>query len=302
MPEMSASMQALIASEQLPPTIERTITSVYAPLAESLATSALHRPSMLVGISGPQGSGKTTLAKFLRVLLDERGLRAEVVSLDDFYLTRHERGELAARVHPLLATRGVPGTHDVMLATQVLDALKSAGTVCLPAFNKAQDDRRPRDTWQAVTAPLDIILFEGWCVGARPQSSSALVAPINALERERDPDGIWRRYVNEALAHGYQQLFERLDSLVMLMPPSFDVVAEWRIQQEHKLRARLAAEQGDTTRVMSDMQVREFVAHYERLTRSILEEMPARADHVIRLDAARRPMGSGQHHSSIGGR
>lgn len=108
------------------------------------------------------------------------------------------------------------------------------------------------------------------------------------MEQCQDAEGIWRRYINDALATDYQRLFASIDRLVLLAAPGFDVVARWRCEQEHKLRERVMQQHGDLTRVMSDAQVREFVAHYERLTRHVLAEMPARADAVVRLDEARR--------------
>ncbi|HEX5377408.1 MAG TPA: kinase, partial [Phenylobacterium sp.] len=149
-------------------------------------------------------------------------------------------------------------------------------------------DRRPESQWTRVLAPVDVILFEGWCVGARPQPPQALAEPINALERLEDPEGRWRAYANDALAGPYRALFDRLDLFVLLQAPSFEVVLEWRREQERKLRERLAREGADPGRAMSDEAVARFIAHYERITRWILDEAPGRADIVVRLDAGRR--------------
>ena len=112
--------------------------------------------------------------------------------------------------------------------------------------------------------------------------------PVNTLERDEDASGIWRRYVNTALLQDYAQLFAQLDLQVMLQAPSFDVVYAWRLEQEHKLRARLQQSGSDLTRVMDDAAVARFIAHYERITRHLLDEMPARADILLQLDAARQ--------------
>jgi D-glycerate 3-kinase len=221
-------------------------------------------------------------------MLALRGVRAAVLSIDDLYLKREEREALAASVHPLLITRGPPGTHDVPLGLDVLDRLFKPGEVPLPRFDKALDTRKPFDQWDVVQGPVDVILFEGWCVGARPEEPAALREPINALERDEDPDGVWRTYVNDALAGPYQDLFSRIDLLVMLKAPSFEVVLNWRIEQEHKLKARLAASGGDLARTMSDAEIGRFIAHYERVTRCILAEMPARADVLAELDETRQ--------------
>ena len=252
------------------------------------AASIGERKPLVVGLSGAQGSGKSTLARRLTQDLIARGFKVATLALDDVYLPRAEREHLARTVHPLLETRGVPGTHDVALALQLLSELGGTGTVWLPVFDKAIDDRRPKTEWVPVEAPVDIVLFEGWCVGAVPQSEAALVEPINTLEREEDPDGVWRKYVNRGLADTYQRLFARIDLLILLAAPSFDVVYRWRLQQENELRSRIAEEGGDGSQLMDDRQLERFIAHYERLTRHMLDEMPTRADIVVRLSPDRR--------------
>lgn len=275
-----------MAQERLPASYEAVVREVAAPLAERIAAAA--RPGgIVVGICGPQASGKSTLTAVLARLLERRGLKTAAISLDDLYLTRGERQELAERVHPLLAVRGVPGTHDVALGVEMLAALRRPGTHERPVFEKARDDRRGQGA--PFEGPADVVLFEGWCVGARAQPTAALAAPVNALEAGQDADGAWRGFVNAALAGPYQQLFGALDLLVLLQAPSFEVVLGWRIEQERKLRERLSREGADASRAMSDAQVEGFIAHYERLTRWILEEMPRRADVVVGLDAERRP-------------
>jgi D-glycerate 3-kinase len=247
-----------------------------------------HGPGLLVGLAGAQGSGKSTLTAALQSRLAEAGLGVAVLSIDDVYLTRAEREALAQRVHPLLRTRGPPGTHDVVLAERVLGGLRRPGATALPRFDKARDDRRPPDQWDAADGPVDVIVLEGWCVGVGPQPESALAEPVNTLERVQDAAGTWRRWVNAALAGSYQRLFARLDRLVVLQAPSFDVVLGWRLEQERALRARLDAT-GEPGRTMTDAEVQAFVAHYERLTRHALTDLPPRADVVIGLTQDRTP-------------
>jgi D-glycerate 3-kinase len=134
---------------------------------------------------------------------------------------------------------------------------------------------------------MRVVILEGWCVGALPQTAAQLMTPVNALEREEDPDGRWRGYVNDALTTRYPALFNRLSLLVLLAAPSFEVVQRWRGEQEQRLREKLQREGGDATRVMDDAAIARFIAHYERVTRQILQEMPLRADHLISLDAQR---------------
>ncbi|MGZ6050127.1 MAG: kinase, partial [Phenylobacterium sp.] len=216
------------------------------------------------------------------LLLAERGMRAVALSLDDFYLTHDARQRLAKEVHPLLATRGPPGTHDVGMAAAAIDQLRSKGKVSLPRFDKATDTRTPRGTWETLASPVDVILLEGWCVGAVSQGEAALATPVNDLERDEDPKGIWRHYVNDQLDGPYKALFARLHDLILLEAPSFEVVAGWRAEQEAKL---LAQGKGG----MAETEIARFVAHYERLTRWILAEMPGRADWVVTLDTERNP-------------
>jgi D-glycerate 3-kinase len=277
-----------LREEKLPDSYRHTIESALLPLGEALATRIRHSDSLVViGLCGAQGSGKSTASAVLAELLNRADLPAAAMSIDDFYLPHGERQQLARSVHPLLATRGVPGTHDVELAQAVIESLADAGATHVPVFDKATDDRKPRSQWRSIEGPLRAVILEGWCVGARPEPAARLATPVNALERDEDAQGRWRGYVNAALEGRYAALFARLSPMVLLAAPSFEVVLAWRTEQEHKLRARLAREGGDGSRVMDDAQVARFISHYERITRHILEEMPARADHLIALDAGR---------------
>jgi D-glycerate 3-kinase len=240
------------------------------------------RAPLVVGICGAQGSGKTTLVAALAQALEAEGIATAALSLDDLYLTRAERQELARTVHPLFATRGVPGTHDVALGLEVHAALERGAAARLPRFDKGSDDRAPIEIWPSAPADTQVLLLEGWCLGARPQSPAALAVPVNALEAEDDPESVWRSHANAALAGPYQDLFARIDLLALLAAPGWEVVARWREQQEAELRATGAA------RAMSPAEVQRFIQHYERLTRWILEEMPGRADLVVRLDEGRQ--------------
>ena len=279
----AADLDRFIAEEQLPESFRRTAELVCEPLAARAQRRRIDRKRCaVIGLCGAQGSGKTTVAKYAQLLLQDRGMRAVALSLDDFYLTHDARQRLAREVHPLLATRGPPGTHDVAMAAAAIDQLRAKGKVALPRFDKATDTRTPRGTWETLASPGDVILLEGWCVGAVSPGEAALAIPVNDLERDEDPKGIWRHYVNDQLDGPYKALFARLHDLVLLEAPSFDVVAGWRAEQEAKLRAK---GQGG----MDEAQVARFVSYYERLTRWILAEMPGRADWVITLDTERNP-------------
>ena len=283
-------LAAFMAEERLPAEFAETVETIWRPLAARIANAAHGRPAFVAGVCGTQASGKSTAVAVIERLLQDDGLTVAVLSIDDLYLTRAQRQTLAEQVHPLFATRGPPGTHDIGLALRLLDALARPGEVALPRFDKAADDRRPEAQWDQIAAPVDVVLFEGWCVGALPQPAGELARPINRLERERDPDGVWRTYANDQLAGSYGTLFRRIDRLVLIQAPDFDTVLDWRREQERKLRERLARDGAGPGRAMSDAEVETFIAHYERLTRHILAEMPSRADEVVRLDARRRPL------------
>jgi D-glycerate 3-kinase len=259
--------------------------ALVAALAEAITETRerLDRP-VLIGISGVQGSGKSTLSMQLEAALGGVGLNVATLSLDDLYLTRAEREQIAITQHPLFITRGVPGTHDLALADTVITRLLSGeGPVAIPRFDKAVDDRAPERDWPVVAAPLDVLLFEGWCIAATPEPESALAAPINALEAAEDRDGGWRRTVNAALADGYQRLFARIDFLILLRAPDFSAVRAWRQQQEDALRAKCGAGAG-----MEAAALGRFIAHFERLSRHMLASPPPPEAVIIGLDAGRR--------------
>lgn len=275
------AIDALIETEALPRDYAAVVELAWQPLADRIASEG-KRP-LVVGINGAQGSGKTTLCRFLEELLYQRRLRTVTLSLDDLYLTKAERLTLAQDEHPLFATRGVPGTHDVALGEAILDALRADRTTTLPRFDKAADDRAAEG--KIAEGPVDVILFEGWCVGAVPQPAAALRDPVNRLEADEDPDGSWRREVNRRLATDYAELFARIDLLVMLKVESFEAVRANRRLQEQKLAARDPA----GAALMDDTALDRFLMYYERLTRWMLQEMPARADVLIPIGPDQRP-------------
>lgn len=255
---------------------------------EDALRSSAKRP-LTVGICGAQGSGKSTIAQALHDKFVAGDLKVALFSLDDLYLSREDRKMLAAE-HPLFEVRGVPGTHDVALGEQVIAACGLPGRVLLPRFSKERDEPCPQSEWVEIEGPVDLILFEGWCVGALPQPAEALLEPVNTLERYEDHKAVWRSSVNRHLANEYQRLFANIDQLVLLAAPGFDVVATWRQEQEHVLRERLRSQGRDLASTFSDSEIERFVQHYQRITQHILAEMPDRADLVVRLDAHQKPV------------
>jgi len=266
--------------------LEQALIDIYVPLAASLVQQTEdHHSPRVIGINGAQGSGKTTLCTLLKVVIEEGfAKRVAAFSIDDIYLTHAERKTLAKEIHPLLETRGVPGTHDVTLGLDLLAGLrelKSGQTMSIPLFDKAIDDRSAEENFRQVTGPIDLVLFEGWCVGVKAQREEALAIAVNSLERLEDPDQIWRSYVNKQLQKDYKELFNQIDFLVMLKIPGMTSVMEWRSKQESKL-GRTSAQSG--RKIMNAAELQRFIMHYERLTRATLTEMPDRADLVFELD------------------
>ena len=248
---------------------------------------ARSRRPYILGLSGLQGSGKSTLARVMRVQAEARGWPTEILSLDDFYYARSDREALARDVHPLLRTRGVPGTHEIELMMSVLAALPHASDklpVSHPRFDKGRDTRFPPSRWPRTTRPPRLVIVEGWALGIRPQLQAALARPINELERTEDPDGSWRHWVNKQL-RGYQPLWRKFDALIVLQAPNWEIVRRWRGEQEQELLARHAPLAMDATAM------ERFLAHFERLSRHALATLPALADTCVEYDDDRHVTG-----------
>jgi D-glycerate 3-kinase len=243
----------------------------YRELAGLLACEWLESRPRRVGIGGGQGAGKSTLGTLIESACSVVGLRACVLGLDDFYLTKQERRTLAMQVHPLFETRGPPGTHDVTRCRETLIGLAGPGRIELPIFDKGLDDRVAE---RSIEGPFDVVILEGWCVGAIAGTDQDLVAPINALEEREDQDARWRRYVDLQLESSYAALWAELDEVVFLQVPDLSAVRRWRTQQEENLPAE---------RRLDAAEIDRFVQHYERVTRSMLADLSKQADWVVQL-------------------
>jgi D-glycerate 3-kinase len=248
---------------------------------------ARSRRPYILGLSGLQGSGKSTLARVMKAQAETRGWATEVLSLDDFYYARSDREALARDVHPLLRTRGVPGTHEIELLLSVLAALPKASDklpVTHPRFDKGRDTRFSPSRWPRITRPPKLVIVEGWALGIRPQLQAALATPINEMESRQDSDGSWRHWVNKQL-RGYQPLWRKFDALIVLQAPSWDIVRRWRGEQEQDLLARHAP------LAMDAAAMERFLAHFERLSRHALATLPALADTCVEYDDDRHVTG-----------
>lgn len=279
------TLERFMADRHLPESFLATATGCYEALAQWLDARLRRDATFLLGINGAQGTGKSTLADYLSLAIGESGERiVATLSIDDFYLTRAERRALAEQVHPLLAVRGVPGTHDVPMLRACLDRLRELqpGERCrLPRFDKATDDRAPEASWPGVEGPVDLVILEGWCVGSVAEPDAGLDMPVNALEETQDAHGRWRRYVNGRLRTDYAGIFAQLDALAFLQAPGFDAILRWRVKQERKLAASAAPH---APGIMSDDEVREFIQYFERITRNNLATVRSNADIVLELD------------------
>ncbi len=243
----------------------------YRRLAARLAVAWSETRPRRVGLCGGQGAGKSTLGRLIEAACAEAGLRAIAIGLDDFYLSRAARKAMGVEIHPLFETRGQPGSHELERLRSVLDALLDPGVVELPRFDKGLDDRIDG---VRVDGPFDLVLFEGWCVGARAGGVGTETPPLNALEREADPQGRWRAEVDARLARDYPSIWERLDELVFLKVPGLDAVRRWRLDQEWSI---------PEARRLDAAAVDRFVQHYERITLRMLEDLPEHADWTVVL-------------------
>ena len=286
------ALQHFLGRHQLPESYLSMAESAFSPLIDEFNTQyQVNQKTYIIGINGCQGSGKSTLADYLCTVAAEKyHLPTVALSLDDFYLTKAERIELARKIHPLLAQRGVPGTHDVNLAIDTISSLASGNKALITRFDKSMDDRVPEANSETITGHIGLIVIEGWCFGAKSQAPNSLIEPVNHLERSEDPDGVYRDYVNTALATQYPQLFELVDSTAMLRAPSFKTVFEWRLEQEQKLieKLQLTKTALASLSTMSDQEIRRFIQNFQRITEHCLEEMPTRVDHLFQLNAARQ--------------
>lgn len=281
-------IQEFINTHKLDNSFKSTALNWFTPVAELLYDHQVraNRP-LIIGVNGSQGSGKSTLTAFIKEYLTQlHKLNVAVISLDDFYYSQSIRQELADQVHPLLKTRGVPGTHDTKQLAQVLSSLKKGQSIRLPRFNKATDNPEPFSNWPKADENVDVAILEGWCLGCTAQPKDQLIAPINALEENEDQNGVWRAYANTKLKQDYQPLYELFDFWLMLKAPAFSAVSDWRKQQESKLKASFEPNQ-DTNGIMTAPEIERFIQHFQRLTELGLRRLPRNMDLTLALDHSR---------------
>ena len=238
--------------------------------------------TLILGLSGSQGSGKTTVTGILQIILKKFFKKnIYVISIDDFYKTLRDRNRMSQQKHSLFKTRGVPGTHDINLIKNFFISVKRKKfkKIKLPKFNKSIDDRSKKNYWHNINKRPEIIILEGWCVGAKPQIISSLRKPVNILERHEDKDLIWRKYANEKLKKEYKEVFAMIDYFIFMKVPNFKIVFKWRLLQENKLRKKLHYKK----KIMTYSAIKRFIMFYQRITLQMMKDLSKSASIVLLL-------------------
>ena len=265
---------------------ERMIKSYLIPLCFWISKKANIKKPYFVGLAGGQGTGKTTTSSLIKIILSKY-FKLDVfrISIDDFYKTRKERISLSKRVHPMLLTRGVPGTHDINMMLNFFKKSKSKKfkRLKLPIFNKAIDDRFSKKHWYDLKKKPDVIIFEGWCVGAKSEKNNTLKKTINSMEKTKDQKQIWRKYVNDQLKSKYKKLYSQLNCLIYLKAKNFSLLQKWRLKQERKLWVK--SKKNFNTKIMSKDNVLTFMQTYQRVTQNMFKYTPKYASVIINLNS-----------------
>ena len=265
---------------------DKMLKSFLIPVCFWISKKSNNKKPYFVGLAGGQGTGKTTISSILEIILRKYfKLNVFKISIDDFYRTRKERFNLSNKVHPLLMTRGVPGTHDIKIMLDFFrkSKTKKFKTFRLPKFNKAFDDRCKKNQWYTIKKRPDVIIFEGWCVGAKAEKNNTLKKSINSLERANDPKLIWRKFVNKQLKTNYKKLYDQLDCLIYLKAKNFSLLQKWRLIQEKKLWLKNKNKKTNN-KIMSKGDVINFMQTYQRITQNMFKFAPKYASIIFNLN------------------
>ena len=263
---------------------ERMLKSFLVPICFWIANKTKNKKPFFVGLAGGQGTGKTTTSSIIKIILEKYfKLNVFKISIDDFYKTRKERVLLSKKIHPMLLTRGVPGTHDINMMLNFFKKVKNKKfkSFQLPNFNKAIDDRFAKKYWYNIKKKPDVIIFEGWCVGAKHEKKSSLNKAINSMERIKDPKKVWRKYVNHQLKQKYKDLYSQLNCLIYLKAKNFSLLQKWRLKQENKLW--LKSKKISKHKIMNKDDVISFMQTYQRITENMFKKMTNYASILVNL-------------------
>ena len=265
---------------------ERMIKAYLIPICFWISKKVEKKRPYFVGLAGGQGTGKTTISSLIRIILIKYfKLNVFRISIDDFYKTRKERINLSKRIHPMLLTRGVPGTHDINMILNFFkkSKVKKFKRLKLPTFNKAVDDRFNKNRWYDLKKRPDVVIFEGWCVGAKSEKNISLKKTINSMEKAKDHKQIWRRYVNQQLKSKYKSLYSQLNCLIYLKAKNFSLLQKWRLKQERKLWVN--SKKKSNLKIMSSGDVINFMQTYQRITQNMFRYMPKYASIILTLNS-----------------
>ena len=248
----------------------------------------LSKRPLVIGINGPQGSGKSTLGRSLVSAAEEIGCKAVSLSIDDFYLTRCEQIRLS-EAHPeniFLKARGYPGTHDVVLGAKIVSQLSSQdeSLVKVPRYDKSAHnglgDRHPQENWSTVATPLDFVFIEGWMLGFSPIKSIG--------EGLSQSHGQSMQKINELLGP-YAKWHESISAYVVLWTKDLKNIVRWRIEAEAKMRKEVGQGMSDDD---CRKYIEKFLPAYELYVPQLLNDMnKSDSPHlVIEIGADRLPL------------
>ncbi len=235
-------------------------------------------------ISGSQGVGKTTYLKLIEIVgLKFFKKKVLNLSIDDFYLDKNERINLAAKIHPLLKTRGVPGTHDIKKLKSIIQQFQNSQyPISTPLFNKLTDRKKKI---LKKHNKCDLLILEGWCAGCPRIPLNYLYKDINSIEKKYDKHKKWRKYYNNKLKTTYADVFNLFDYKIFFKSSSFSNVLSWRIKQE---KNQIKISKNKKNQGMSESEIKVFIKHYEKITKYMLKSMPLKANLIIGIDQSHK--------------
>ena len=228
---------------------------------------------------GSQGIGKSSfiniISKTIEKFYDKKIL---LLSLDNYYLSKKQRLLLSKKIHKLLVTRGVPGTHNIKeLVKNVKQFNQEKYPITTPLFDKLIDDRIKLN--KTIKTKCDILFLEGWCCGSSEIPKKFLYKNINNLEKINDPKNQWRNFYNKKLKIEYKKLFKLFDELIFLKTSSFDNVYKWRLKQEKTNQSK-----NKKSKRMSANEIKVFIQYYEKITKWMMRDLNKKAQMVIKFE------------------
>ena len=228
---------------------------------------------------GSQGIGKSSFIYIISKAIEKfYNKKILLLSIDNYYLSKNKRLYLSKKIHPLLITRGVPGTHNIKkLVKNVKQFNQDKYPITIPLFDKLIDDKLKSS--KTIKTKCDILFLEGWCCGSSEIPKKFLYTNINNLEKINDPNNQWRDFYNKKLKIEYKKLFKLFDELIFLKTSSFDNVYKWRLKQEKTNQSK-----NKKLRRMSANEIKIFVQHYEKITKWMIKDLNKKAQIVIKFE------------------